>query len=266
MFLLRTPFLQNKYNRSFSSKIQYISDIHLEYRDKLPIFPQVANNLALLGDIGNPFKKNYVEFLKYASNNWDKVFLLSGNHEYWQYNYNHNDVDNKIRDITRQFNNIFFLNNDKYDLENYTILGSTLWTKINKKPLMIMGDDLYVRSNNKLITFDELNNMHDISQKWLSDNISKSDKPLLVLTHHLPSYELIIPKYKTGFFSPYQDRFASDLNHLIKDPVKYWLCGHSHCNIQIKINNINCGINAYGYTKDSNKKKPEIYTKFIELD
>ncbi|QKF94308.1 metallo-dependent phosphatase [Fadolivirus algeromassiliense] len=255
-----------RYNSyKISPKFQYISDIHLEYRNVLPTIKPIANNLALLGDIGNPFKENYLHFMRHASQNWDRIFIISGNHEYWQSKYNYNDVDNKIQELVSQFNNIHFLNNTSYECDDYIVLGTTLWSKINKSPLKIMGDDLYIKSNNRAITFDELNNLHVIAKNWLSDNIYNSKKPLLILTHHLPSYKLIIPKYKSGIFAPYQDRFASDLDHLIKDPVKFWLCGHSHCNIEMKINNILCGINAFGYNKQSELKHPNEYLKFIDL-
>lgn len=245
-----------------TSKLQYISDIHLEYKKSFPVIPKVGNHLALLGDIGNPFKPNYTEFIKYTSKNWNKVFLLSGNHEYWQEKYDIHDVDNKIRDITTKFNNVIFLNNQKYSLDNYTILGSTLWSKINKKPLTIMGDDQNIKYNGRNIAYNELNDMFDASHKWLSVNINESKSPIIVLTHHLPSYKLIIEKFKTGYFAPYHDRFASNLDNLIKDPVKFWLCGHSHCNIEMNINNVYCGINALGYQKKSSCTIP---LKFIQL-
>jgi hypothetical protein len=108
--------------------------------------------------------------------------------------------------------------------------------------------------------------MFHTSQKWLSDNIIGNNKNVIVLTHHLPSYDLIIDKYKKGIYSKYQDRFASDLNHLLQSPVKYWLCGHSHCNIEKQINDVMCAINAYGYPLESDKKNPELYLKTIALE
>lgn len=55
-------------------KLQYISDIHLEKRLIIPTIPVAGNYLALLGDIGSPYKDSYKEFLKYTSDNWKRSF------------------------------------------------------------------------------------------------------------------------------------------------------------------------------------------------
>lgn len=259
----------NKYrNISITNnlKLQYISDIHLEYRDKLPKFKKVGNCIALLGDIGDPFKSNYSEFIKYTSNEWDKTFILSGNHEYWQQKYDINDVDLKITEITTKFNNVFYLNNSYYDLENYRILGTTLWSHVDKPPIKIMGDDIKIKNDNQNLTYKKINKLHFNSKSWLSNNISNSNKPLIVLTHHLPSYNLIIDKYQNSKYNEYFNRFASNMDDYIKPPVKFWLCGHSHCNYETIINNVYCGINAFGYPKQSEKHNSENISKFIILN
>lgn len=250
--------------RSLTS-LQYISDIHLEYRQTFPRIPIRGANLALLGDIGNPFKNNYTDFLSYASNNWNKVFLITGNHEYWQDKYNIDEVDNEINNIVTKFNNVTFLNNNKAELHNYTILGTTLWSKIQQIPKRIMGDDLYIKFQNRNVNFQDLNIFHNNSVEWLEKNIKETTKPLIVLTHHLPSYKLIVDKYKVGYFEQYQDRFASNLDHLITNPVKFWLCGHSHSTNEMKINGVFCAINAFGYSKLSDIKKEEDIIKLINL-
>ena len=62
--------------------LQYVSDLHLEKGFKRNIIPKKPN-LILGGDIGYVFKKSYEEFLLYKiSPNFEKVFILSGNHEY----------------------------------------------------------------------------------------------------------------------------------------------------------------------------------------
>lgn len=65
--------------------LQYISDIHLERKPAYPRIPIVSNNIALLGDIGNPFTDMYFEFMKYVSDRADRVFLVPGNHEFWHH-------------------------------------------------------------------------------------------------------------------------------------------------------------------------------------
>ena len=97
--------------------IQYISDIHLEFlhieavesiiRKIIPIDPIMV----LAGDIGNPFSKNnyYEKFIEEMSKKFEKVFLISGNHEYY-----HNNIDmveEKIKTVTSKYNNVTYLQN-----------------------------------------------------------------------------------------------------------------------------------------------------------
>src|ERR1700761_2411214 len=129
-----------------SFKLQYISDIHLEHRNTFPIIPPVGNYLALLGDIGNPFKKNYIDFINYTSKNWDKIFLISGNHEYWQERYTISEVDKEIENIVSKFDNVYFLNKKSHYNNGYLFVGTTLWSKIyTKSSKNTMGDDLYIK-------------------------------------------------------------------------------------------------------------------------
>ena len=65
----------------FKFLTQYISDLHLEKN-----FPRNIKAekpfLILAGDIGYPFQKSYVDFLQSLSYQFDKVFIITGNHEY----------------------------------------------------------------------------------------------------------------------------------------------------------------------------------------
>jgi len=73
-------------------RVQYISDIHLELYKDLPeaafvnfITPD-APYLALCGDIGIPDFKNYEKFISWCAPRWNKIFIIAGNHEYYNFN------------------------------------------------------------------------------------------------------------------------------------------------------------------------------------
>jgi len=68
------------------------------------------------------------------------------------------------------------------------------------------------------------------------------NKNLIVMTHYLPTYKLILEQFQNNRNI---DRFATNLDYLIKPPVKYWLCGHTHCRYETKINGVNIGVNSY---------------------
>ena len=59
--------------------IQILSDIHLEIVKNFTIIPK-APYLALLGDIGDPGSSRYLEFMREQARQFQKVFVLIGNH------------------------------------------------------------------------------------------------------------------------------------------------------------------------------------------
>lgn len=198
-------------------KLQYISDIHLEKRPRAFIKPK-GQYLALLGDIGNPFMSNYKQFFKEIHPYFDKIFLINGNHEY-----NYDNSYSQTKNVISNFKNVIFLENEKYILNNKTtILGSTLWCDYKNV------------------------SEHMNSVEFIMNNVQYNTN-VIVLTHYLPTYKLIVPKYRKPCFKRSQKKFATDLEFLIKPPIKYWLCGHSHCKTNIQLNSVYLGINCYDY-------------------
>jgi predicted MPP superfamily phosphohydrolase len=237
-----------------NNKLQYLSDIHLEYKKDIPIPNVKGKYIALCGDIGSPLKRSYFEFINNCSYNYEKVFLLSGNHEYW----NHKGIpyyiiDLVIDDIASKFSNVIYLNNMRYYIEGYNILGTTLWSNITKEPSIIKGDEKHIyKDNNTLIDWTYINKIHNDNVKWLEtelDIIKKNNNKAIVLSHHLPSYQLVLPEYRTVDYINYLDRYYSNLDYLISNPPIYaWLCGHTHSVYDMYINNVFFGINSFGYS------------------
>ncbi len=62
---------------------QLISDLHLEMGSYFNLKAK-APYLLLVGDIGYPESQIYKDFLKQYSKKFDKIFYISGNHEYYQ--------------------------------------------------------------------------------------------------------------------------------------------------------------------------------------
>jgi len=101
-------------------RIQYISDIHLEFLTNTPKVIPRADVLCLVGDIGYPFSKIYKKFLTEMNNLFKKVFLITGNHEYYNLGPNFGKdmlmIEEKIQKVITEnnLNNITFLN-DTYE-------------------------------------------------------------------------------------------------------------------------------------------------------
>jgi len=268
----------------------YVSDMHLELRPNLnynKLFQQSAKYLILAGDIGNPVKEKqaYTNFLKTASSHFQHIFYVLGNHEY----YNNQripmfDMKDKICHICSQFPNIHILDNNTYELDNITILGATLWSQAlmtesvycndyrmiwssqlqsqtSSSPTLQTSSPLSILETNN-ITVEQTNTLHTEAVLWLKDNISKSSRPCLVITHHAPlvnkpGYYLSHPRYtKTSCFQ-------TDLSHLLCNKVKIWVYGHTHYSNDFNFLTTRVCSNQVGYEKE---QLVFDYSKHIDLD
>lgn len=155
-------------------KLQYVSDIHLEFRtlQSIPIIQPIEPGntyLALCGDIGNPYLSNYQEFLDIHSKLYEHILLISGNHEYYNILNNQNSidqVDNHIREIVKKYNNVTYLNRNKIIIGRTKFIGCTLWTDVTRIKMRAetsMNDykHIYVDSNNS--TYRIKKNIHEES-------------------------------------------------------------------------------------------------------
>ena len=223
-------------------KIQYISDVHVDVNKKIPIIKPICDTLAICGDIGVPTHDNFKKFLSQMSSQFKTVLFVAGNHDYDCGCIYHKDKIDKYKPIIKNtcdtFSNVHFLDNSVfYPKDDIMIIGSTLWSN----PL----------DKSKQEHLEE----HTKNANWIEticDN--NSDKKIIVLTHFVPTFKLIEPKYlkrglKTTSF------FATDLEHFIKKPIVTWLCGHTHSVIDTHINNVYCGVNSYGYPNERNGYK-----------
>ncbi len=229
-------------------KIQYISDIHLEFYED-HIFPKlipIAPILCLAGDIGYPEKANYQNFLEYCSSKYKHIFIITGNHEYYTKTA-YDDINIKIENIVKKYDNITFLNRKVKKIENYVFIGCTLWSHI---PNSICNYELKVYNDLKKIhgmRREIYNFLHTQDKIFLEETLNKYEN-IICLTHHLPSPKLIHSKYKN---LPYY-MYASDLEYLIKDNIKLWICGHSHESNTVNINDVICTLNPLGYPNEHN--------------
>ena len=71
-------------------------------------------------------------------------------------------------------------------------------------------------------------------------------KKKIVVTHHVPSFELSSPDFMG---SPINGAFTVELgNYIAYSDIDYWIYGHSHRNIDGVIGNTKCLSNQLGYT------------------
>jgi predicted phosphodiesterase len=236
------------------TSFQILSDLHLEFYKKLPTnicndhFPK-APTLFLVGDIGYPFDDIWLQFIKWCESKYEKIFYVQGNHEAYT-----NDID-KITDYIRTILNekpkFTFLERGKIGyLDAYKVIGCTLWSEQTINIYSKMNDSQYIYKNNQKLSLTDLLDMHKQDKSWLDKEV---DKNTIVVTHHLPSYDLIHPKYKIPFYKDYHSDYASDCNSIILKS-KLWIYGHTHIGSDVMFKNkVRCICNPYAYPDESHK-------------
>lgn len=238
--------------------IQIISDIHLEY-NMFHVVEKHSDYLALLGDIGNPFEESYKNFLYINSKIFKKIFLINGNHELYSKIHNVDEIKNKIKEICKNIGNVFYLDKDFYDItDNTRIIGCTLWSNINKETVNHMNDFNYIRTNNRLINMSDYINWFSEDLLFIEKHLDESNKDVIVLTHHGPSYIM------SGKFngSKLQSGFISDLEYLFKKPLIAWASGHVHDNQDVLIKGIRSVSNAKGNIGEETGFKQNVIINF----
>ena len=208
-------------------KIQILSDIHLEFLSWFD-FPKTAPILALLGDIGNPGKKSYAEFLQRQADRFDKVFVVCGNHEC--YGKSVPETYSLIQDICNEKPNMIFLNQTVHDLDvDHVVLGTTLWSKVLDHQRRSVEGNVSDFKAIKHWSVDANNCQHEQERSWLQQaiqDVENQERLAIVFTHHCPSFKgTSAPQYDNSTIS---SLFCTDLEHLLKLPVILYGAGHSH--------------------------------------
>ena len=213
---------------NYNNLLQVCSDIHLERGDISDISKIITPNaeiLVLAGDIGNPMKSIYNDFLYYYSKLFKVIFIITGNHEY--YGNSITETDKKIEEICNSYTNIYFLNNKIFNYEGILFIGTTLWSLIPEH--YTMNNELSVMNDFKLIkgfTLEEYRKLFIKNIKFIKDNLEDNT---IIITHHAPSMRCIAEEYKNDKVNCC---FASDLDELfMNDKVFGWIYGHTHNNL-----------------------------------
>lgn len=259
--------------------LQFISDCHLEYwKDTdIPIYqPTYPGNsyLALLGDIGHPYRHNYKNFISTHSQLFEHIIIISGNHEYYSTSnrqYTMDIVEQQIYDLAKEFPNVTYLQQETLLIDKTLFIGCTLWSNISDHNLVksSMNDysNIYLSSsyhtkphrhvypptsvkpyqwikpNHRLLDPNKVNQLNTDMTDWIFNTIDiYSQYDIIVLTHHAPSFNML------NKIDPLSQCYASNLDLEIsqRPSIKYWLNGHTHTNTQTIIGSTICLSNCLG--------------------
>lgn len=251
-------------------RIRYFSDLHLEFlniqkiKNILKHMCANANNndvCVLAGDICNPYSEKYKLFFDHISKVFKKTFVIAGNHEYYNKIYTYEHTNNHMKSFFKKYDNVSLLDNETEKFENYTFVGTTLWSNIKKTT----SEEHYTNDMFNIPNFDLdiYNQLNTKSKKFLSDTLISKEQ-FIIITHHVPLFKLIHQKYLIPKMEPYHQWFANDLSELIdsNSNIKCWFYGHTHMASFNKINDILFLCNPLGYPDEITHIN---FNKYIEL-
>jgi predicted phosphodiesterase len=237
-------------------RLQFISDLHLEIniiKDYNSIIKPIAPYLALVGDIGHYKHESYKPFFDYVSSNFEKVFYVPGNHEFYSDPYNRNqiktmeEIEYNMKLLTNLYKNVYYMNRTHHRIEelNVGIVGAPLWTpKFSSKNIFIAKDES--------LESHQSNHMHQLDYTYIDEycrRFARTNTSTVILTHFMPSFSLIPTKYLNY---PKKENFASNSDFLFQHPIKCWIYGHTHQASTHIINKTLAITNPYGYKSQHN--------------
>ena len=254
-----------------------MSDLHLEFGPFVPENKTKADVLIVAGDAVvaslYPLSKkmsyvdeetkecleNFDEFFKVASQEFDRVIHINGNHEHYS-----GDVAKTSETLKKELfdkYNITHLEKESVDIGEVLVYGGTLWTDFAQGDYDTMQsaarsmNDYYgvantdrpVTPTNVLQRFEpeDAYESHLDFKIGLNRVLSLSEKPVIVVTHHAPSF-------KSVNYGKQLDRYfyASNLEGFItqhSEKIPVWCHGHLHTNSDYQVLNTRILCNPRGY-------------------
>ena len=281
-------------------KVALASDLHLEFGDIILKNTEGASVLILAGDItlacnlhdhpdihlhrpplGVLWKLSQHqelavrsrEFFKRCSDEFEHVIYVAGNHEFYHGIFP--DAIDWLRKECEAFPNVHFLEMDSIDIGEFTFLGGTLWTDMNKgDPVTIyniskMMNDFHIirnsgRSYSKFSPQDAVIR-HRETIKYIKNTIdSEPNKNYVVVGHMCPSLQSVNEIYRNDTIM--NGGFYSELSDIMLDrpQIKLWTHGHTHHTFDYMIGATRVVCNPRGYIGHE-ERADEFELKFLEI-
>lgn len=229
-------------------KISYCSDLHLEFQDIQIENKDGSEVLILAGDICPIIEKSiWEDFIHNISDEYCKIFIVTGNHEYY-----HGDIQDSLTDlleITSNFKSVSVLNNNSEIYNEVEFWGSTLWTDFNKKNHSAMVHAMLYMNDYKYINRfspEESTNYFYKTIEWLKESVQTQEKNIMI-SHHGPHIVCVDDRF---YRSPMNPAYYANVPIDIIDKFDYWISGHSHTVMNYKLRDTKLLRNPRGYPKE----------------
>jgi hypothetical protein len=246
-------------------KVSICSDLHLEFGSLSLENKDQSNVLILAGDIfigvdlhqyDDAFEhvrsQQIHDFFINTCLQYEYVILIAGNHTFY-----HGDFQTeipKIKQYLKYIPNLYILDNETLEIDDYLFIGSTIWTDFNDEDKETMEwafnnmNDYHVIKNDDTILLPEkILEKHKQDKQFIKETIENNpNKQIIVITHHCPTYQSI-PAYKLDYGLK-NGCYHSNLESLM-DNVVLWAFGHIHDRHAYYLNNTLLVNNTRGYIR-----------------
>jgi hypothetical protein len=192
----------------------------------------------------------YADFWDYVSANFRETIVAIGNHELYTY-FDLADIADGLVSTIRPNVKVYY--NAVVQIDNVDFIVSTLWSKIPIVNAYItekgVNDFYRIMYKGKRLSYNIFNEEHerclDFIRRGVACNAQNAERKTVVVTHHVPSFELSSPDFAG---SRINGAFTTELGDYIADSkIDYWIYGHSHRNIERTIGSTKCVSNQLGY-------------------
>ncbi len=234
-------------------KVQILSDVHFEFHadggdsfvDGLE--PSETDVLVLAGDIGS--LRDLRAQVPRLCERYRHVVYVKGNHEH--YGRRREELNDGLEALQDTHEGFHFLHDSAVTIDGQRFVGGTLWfpdTKAARQLTQTMSDFDRIPDAEDWIwgAFEE-------AVEFLSSELRGSD---VLVTHHLPSFQSVAPRYRTFASNCY---FVGDIEPLLADrQPKLCIHGHTHESLDYQIGEARVVCNPFGYVRQ------ELNPNFVE--
>ena len=228
---------------------QVCSDLHLEFhRDDGRCFIESMNNnpedaLIIAGDLCTLAMLD--QSLDALCSKFRAVFYVHGNHEH--YGTPKAVLEAATIAATKRNTNLHWLRPGYgVSIDGTRVLGATLWFKHDATAPKHAMNDFYVIPSFEDWVYEENRD----AVNFFSTELRKGD---VAVSHHLPTYASISPKYVGN---PLNSFFLCDLTPLLlaRQPA-LWIHGHTHESCDTRVGAARVVCNPFGYLRQEENRQ-----------